>query len=74
MARKQDAGERKAVVEPEDAPLVRGGGTDLDNAGDRDEVEPAARPGKRVKPEQQRKPELNSEQRQNSKLESGTRN
>ena len=56
MARKQDAGERKAVVEPEDAPLVRGGGTDLDKAGDRDEVEPAARPGKRVKPEQQRKP------------------
>ena len=42
MARKQDAGERKAVVEPEDAPLVRGGGADLDKAGDRDEVEPAA--------------------------------
>ena len=57
MARKQNAGERKAVVEPEDAPLVRGGGTDLDKAGDRDEVEPAARPGKRVQPEQQWKPE-----------------
>ena len=50
----QDAAKGEAVVEGEDAPLFRGRGPHLHEAGDGDEIEPSARPGGGIDEEEQR--------------------